>query len=187
VILQNFLKRFKEGVYIGDFVYGANDGIVTTFAVVAGATGALLSSGIVVILGLASLAADAFSMGASNFLALRSEKELERKQKKEAGGTIPQNDVITPLQHGVVTFVAFMIAGIVPLLPYLFDIPNTQKFVISSLLAGTTFFAVGGIRTFITGGSFLKAGIEMLLVGGVAAVVAFSIGWGVKTVFAIGG
>lgn len=185
VVPKSFLERFKEGVYIGDFVYGANDGIVTTFAVVAGATGALLSSGVVVILGLASLVADALSMGASNFLAIRSEKELERKKKREAGGELPHNDVITPIQHGVVTFGAFIVAGIVPLLPYLMDLAKSQQFLISSVLAAVTFFMVGGIRTFITGGSFLKAGVEMLLVGGVAASVAFSIGWGIKTMFGI--
>ena len=61
---------------MGDLVYGANDGVVTTFAVVAGAMGALLPQGVVIILGLANLLADGFSMGASNYLALRSEKEL---------------------------------------------------------------------------------------------------------------
>ena len=182
---KNFLKRFKQGDYIGDFVYGANDGIVTTFAVVAGATGALLSSGIVVILGLASLVADAFSMGASNFLAIRSEKEVERKKKREAGDDVPDNGVVTPIQHGLVTFSAFMIAGALPLVPYLLDLPNTQQFISSSVLAAATFFFVGGIRTFITGGSFLKAGIEMLLVGGVAAGVAFGIGWGIKTMIGV--
>ena len=183
--LQGFVRRFKEGVYIGDFVYGANDGIVTTFAVVAGATGALLSSGVVVILGLASLVADAFSMGASNFLALRSEEELRHNKRQETRDVAPHNDVITPLQHGVVTFTAFIVAGALPLAPYLVNLPTTQQFFISSMLAAVTFFAVGGVRTLITGGSFVKGGMEMLLVGGVAAGVAFTIGWGVKTMFGI--
>ena len=142
-MLRKFVTRLKDGVYIGDFVYGANDGIVTTFAVVAGATGALLSPGVVIILGLASLGADAFSMGASNFLAIRSEKELEIKKKVQNGQEAPHNDVVTPLQHGAVTFVAFMIAGMAPLVPYLFSLPASQQFFISSILAATTFFVVG--------------------------------------------
>ena len=46
-----------------DFVYGATDGAVTTFAVVAGVIGASLSSSVVLILGFANLLADGFSMG----------------------------------------------------------------------------------------------------------------------------
>lgn len=185
MMLRGFFARFKAGVYIGDFVYGANDGIVTTFAVVAGAAGALLSPGIVVVLGLASLGADAFSMGASNFLAIRSEKELENGKKVQNNEEVSPNDVVTPLQHGVVTFGAFMVAGTTPLLPYLFSMPSSQQFMISGILAAITFFLVGGIRTLITKGNFIKAGIEMLFVGGIAAGVAYGIGWGVKTIFGI--
>ena len=58
--------------YLGDLVYGANDGIITTFAVVAGVTGASLPARTILILGFANLLADGFSMGASNVLAIRS-------------------------------------------------------------------------------------------------------------------
>ena len=51
-----------ERKYLSEFVYGGIDGIVTTFAVVAGAVGASLSSGIILILGFANLFADGFSM-----------------------------------------------------------------------------------------------------------------------------
>ena len=46
---------------VEDFVYGATDGSVTTFAVVAGVIGAELSPSIVLILGFATLFADGFS------------------------------------------------------------------------------------------------------------------------------
>lgn len=177
--MRTFWRKFREGVYIGDFVYGANDGIVTTFAVVAAATGALLSPGVIIILGLANLVADGFSMGASNILAIRTENELQKKR----------SEFVVPLQHGLVTFGAFLVAGMIPLIPYVLGIFATQQFLVSSLLAGFAFFSVGAARTFITKGSFLKGGLEMLLVGGMAAFVAYGIGWWVKglvkTVFGI--
>lgn len=185
VASKSFFQRFKEGVYIGDFVYGANDGIVTTFAVVAGATGALLSPGIIVILGLANLFADGFSMGSSSFLAIRSEKELQRKKKVQEGEKPPKVDVIAPAQHGVITFGAFLVAGIMPLLPYLFGVAQGSQFFISSVLAGLSFFVVGAGRTIITGGNWAIGGLEMLLVGGVAAGVAYGVGWGVKGLLGI--
>ncbi|MDX1766337.1 MAG: VIT1/CCC1 transporter family protein, partial [Candidatus Saccharimonadales bacterium] len=69
--------------YLGEFVYGGIDGIVTTFAVVAATAGAGLSSGIVIVLGLANLIADGFSMGVSAYLSDKSEREQNIKDKKE--------------------------------------------------------------------------------------------------------
>ena len=68
--------------YLRDFVYGAIDGTVTTFAVVAGVAGAGLSSGIVIILGLANLLADGFSMAVSNFLATRTDQQLRERARR---------------------------------------------------------------------------------------------------------
>jgi VIT1/CCC1 family predicted Fe2+/Mn2+ transporter len=71
--------------YIGDMVYGGLDGIVTTFAIVSGVAGANLGSGIVLVLGLANLLADGFSMAAGAFLALKSELEYyDREREREA-------------------------------------------------------------------------------------------------------
>jgi len=68
--------------YIRDFIYGGIDGAVTTFAVVSGVLGAELSPGIVLILGFANLAADGFSMAASNFLGTRAEQDDYRRLEK---------------------------------------------------------------------------------------------------------
>jgi VIT1/CCC1 family predicted Fe2+/Mn2+ transporter len=72
--------------YVRDWVYGGIDGAVTTFAIVAGVVGAQLSSGIILILGLANLLADGFSMAASNYSGTKTElddrarlREIEKK------------------------------------------------------------------------------------------------------------
>lgn len=67
---------------IEDFVYGATDGAVTTFAVVAGVVGASLSPSIVIILGFANLFADGFAMAAGNYLSTRSKLEHEERERK---------------------------------------------------------------------------------------------------------
>ncbi|MFT5327285.1 MAG: VIT1/CCC1 family predicted Fe2+/Mn2+ transporter, partial [Planctomycetaceae bacterium] len=70
--------------YLRDFVYGAIDGTVTTFAVVSGVAGADLDVSIVIILGTANLVGDGFSMAAGNFLGTRTEQQvLERTQQME--------------------------------------------------------------------------------------------------------
>jgi len=68
--------------YLAEFVYGAIDGTVTTFAVVAGATGASLSSVVVIILGFANLIADGFSMAVGNFLSEKTQRDLIARERK---------------------------------------------------------------------------------------------------------
>ena len=74
--------------YLKEIVYGGNDGIVTTFAIVAGFAGAQTETPMavpltaVVLFGLANLFADAASMGLGNFLALRAEKDVYRREKE---------------------------------------------------------------------------------------------------------
>ena len=81
-IRRRIQSTSKQG-YLKDSVYGAIDGAVTTFAVVSSVTGAGLSSGIVIILGLANLLADGFSMAAGNFLGTRAENQSDRKARSE--------------------------------------------------------------------------------------------------------
>jgi len=77
-------KRLSVGHspdYLSDFIYGAIDGTVTTFAVVSGVAGAELSSNIVIVLGLANLVGDGFSMAASNYLGTRVDGQLQQQAK----------------------------------------------------------------------------------------------------------
>lgn len=160
----------KLGEYIGDLVYGANDGIITTFAVVAGVAGAQLSPAIVVILGVANLIADGFSMATSNYLARKSEKEYLEKTT----GVIAELKN-HPLNNALVTFFAFVIAGAIPLLPYLFGI-KTNVFYWAIFATSIALFTVGSLRTLVTGIRWWLAGLEMFAIGAVAAGVAYGIG-----------
>ena len=65
--------------YVRDLVYGAIDGTVTTFAIVAAVVGAGLSPTVIIILGVANLLADGFSMAVSNFLGTRAERQRRQR------------------------------------------------------------------------------------------------------------
>jgi VIT family len=73
------LAEKRSPSYLKDFIYGAIDGTITTFAVVAGVDGANLDEAIVVILGGANLVADGFSMAASNFLGTHAERQQRER------------------------------------------------------------------------------------------------------------
>ena len=155
--------------YIRDLVYGANDGIITTFAVVAGVTGGSLSTIAVLIVGVANLAADGVAMGVGNLLAIRSHESAL------AAAGQPEEEAY-PWKHGMATLVAFVLAGAIPLLPYMFPVPDSARLAASTLLTFASLFAVGAARAVVTLDRWWKAGIEMLLLGGVVALAAYGAG-----------
>ena len=175
-----------------DAVYGAIDGTVTTFAIVAGVAGAGLSPFVIVALGMANVLADGFSMAAANYSGTKAELENigrirsieerhirdypdgERREVREIlalkglkdpvladateaitqdketwialmmegeyglGGLDPH-----PLKSAATTFLAFLMAGIVPHFPFLLGLPNA--FAVSCVITLATFGAIGAL------------------------------------------
>ncbi len=156
--------------YIKDAVYGANDGIITTFAIVASVEGANLGNTAILVVGFASLFADGLSMASSDFLANKA--ELARKKSNN----LEKQEKHDPKIAALFTFLAFVIVGIIPLAPYFFIALTSNSFVFSGIATGLALFGVGALRTKLTGGNPYLAGGEMLLIGGSAAAVAFFIG-----------
>lgn len=159
----------KIGKYIGDLVYGANDGIITTFAVVAGVAGAELAPSIVIILGVSNLLGDGFSMAASNYLARKSENDY---QKAKTGEHI---ELDNPIKNATATFIAFIVAGSIPLVPYILG-TNDKLFNQAIIATGIALFIVGSLRTRVSHVKWWRGGLEMLFVGALAASVAYVIG-----------
>jgi VIT1/CCC1 family predicted Fe2+/Mn2+ transporter len=151
--------------YLPDLIFGANDGIITTLAVVSGVVGASLSPAVILILGFANLLADGFSMGASNVLSRRSDT---------GPGLLPP--LSTASKHGLATFFGFVVAGVVPLLAYCVPLPRDIQFEVAGLLALVTLFIVGAGRAAFTKRNWLASGMEMLILGSVAAAIAYGIG-----------
>lgn len=79
--VRDRLRAPSSHSYLRDFVYGGVDGVVTTFAVVAGVAGAQLASAVVIVLGVANLIADGFSMAVSNYLGTRAEQQVHEKAR----------------------------------------------------------------------------------------------------------
>lgn len=156
--------------YLPEFVYGGIDGTVTTFAVVSGVIGASLSSAIVLILGFANLFADGFSMAISNYVSTNSRNKLLHHKSNE-------------LKTAFATFIAFLLVGFVPLFsfviaaitknPYLIK----NQFTYSIILTGFSLIGVGWAKGKVIGKSKLFYSIQTLLIGGIAAGLAFAVGY----------
>ncbi|MFT5037398.1 MAG: VIT1/CCC1 family predicted Fe2+/Mn2+ transporter [Candidatus Azotimanducaceae bacterium] len=225
-----FVDYFKE------IIYGGVDGIVTTFAIVAGFSGAALSNeattqlsfAVVLLFGLANLFADSVSMGLGNFLSVKSEQDLYKAARAKETHEVRQN---TDLEHeetitimlqkgfseedaqtlteiykknetywvdfmmnhelemsdprgdnptftGFATALSFVVFGAVPLLPFVFLTSGTAEFVfiLSSISTLCALIALGILKWKIIGTAFWRSLFEVVLIGGVAATVAFGVG-----------
>lgn len=154
--------------YIRDVVYGANDGLITTFAVVSGVAGGGLSSLAVLVIGAANLAADGVSMGAGNVLAIRAD------ERARAAAGLPELEAF-PWKHGLATMLAFMSAGIVPLLPYVAADIGGQVYW-SAAMTLASLFGLGASRALVTVDRWWRSGVETLLLGAVVALAAYGAG-----------
>ncbi len=219
-------KRLAAGPrhsYVRDWIYGGIDGSVTTFAIVSGVVGAELSPAVILVLGLANLIADGFSMAASNYMGTKAEQEdvkhLEaveyrhievvpegereevRQIYKEKGFEgeelehvvqlitadrkrwvqtmlteeygLPR-EVRSPHLAALSTFSAFLLCGLVPLLPFLLGMADAFWF--STVLTGAVFFAIGSVKSWWSTTPWWRSGLETLLVGSAAAGLAYVVG-----------
>jgi vacuolar iron transporter family protein len=229
-IMENTEQHSGAGSqYIGEMVYGGLDGIITSFTVVSGVSGAHLGAHVILILGLANLLADGFAMAIGSYLSRKSESEyFERERQREAwevenypDGERAELLVIylkkgyseedarhlveiktrdkklwvdtmmleelhmleeesNPLRNAVATYIAFVVAGAVPLLVYLLGlvvpIPVAITFPIAVGLSALALFGLGATKVFVTQRSPWRSGLEMLVVGGAAAAAAYLVG-----------
>lgn len=161
--------------YIRDLVYGANDGLITTFAVVSGVAGGALSHIAVLVIGAANLAADGVSMGAGNLLAIRAD------ERARAADGLPELETY-PWKHGLATLIAFVVAGALPLVPFVLPIATESRFAWSAASTFVAMFALGCVRGVITREPWWRTGLETLALGAVVAIAAYGAGLAVAAV-----
>lgn len=222
--------------YFKEVVYGGVDGIVTTFAIVSGFTGAALGSDmtaqasftIVLLFGLANLFADAVSMGLGNFLSVRSERHqydiLRAREQRSIQGE-PQEEIAetveimkdkgfseadayalahiysknedywldfmmaheyevsdprgeNPILTGFTTFGAFLLFGAIPILPFVVLGENSSAIMFQISTVGTFLALVllGLLKWRLVGTGLWRSLGEIVLVGSVAAIIAFAVG-----------
>ena len=227
--IRERLNQKPANNFLRDFIYGAIDGTVTTFAIVSGVNGAGLSDFIVIILGISNLLADGFSMAVSNYLGIKSEMEQLEKARSEEHLHIelyPEGEkeeirqifenkgfkgndlenivnVITsdvnrwvdtmiqeelgyplsepsPIKAGLVTFFSFLIIGFIPVISFVVNWVKkdliSDPFLLSIMLTAFAFFIIGALKSRFTNGKWYLSGMETLIMGSIAAAIAYFVG-----------
>jgi VIT1/CCC1 family predicted Fe2+/Mn2+ transporter/rubrerythrin len=219
-------RHVRGGGWIGQAVYGINDGLGAAFGVVSGVAGAThVNSSFVLLSGFASMVASALSMGSGAYLATKSEREVHEaemeKERREIlehpeeereelslfyqlkgfaaeeaeamAGRMAENpeEMLKTLAHeelglseqafsnpwrsAASATVATALGAAVPVIPYLFATGLTAlitSFIISTL----AHFGVGAAKVIVTGRSWWKSGMEMMLIGLGEAGITYGIG-----------
>jgi VIT1/CCC1 family predicted Fe2+/Mn2+ transporter len=104
---------------------------------------------------------------------------------KEELGLI--EDEKAPLNSSISTFIGFNVIGIIPLIPFIifimFDLElNSNTFVYSTIFVIVAFVIVGMIKGKIVKKSMIRSGIYTLIIGGIAAIVAYIVGYGLNSI-----
>ncbi len=231
------LSKSAKPSLFSDAVLGGIDGCVTTFAIVSGTVGAGFSASVALVLGVANLLADGFSMAISNYEAIKAQQEFtesvrrseeyhidnipagEREEVKqifqrkgfsgevldkivdtitsdrglwidtmlmEEHGLIQDN--LNPFKSAITTFIAFLLAGAAPLIPFMVPgLAMDVQFTMSFFLAGVMFFVIGATKSVIFSKPIIRSGLKTLLTGSAAAGLAFASGYVLRVVFGVGG
>jgi VIT1/CCC1 family predicted Fe2+/Mn2+ transporter len=171
--MREKIKQHLED-YLSEFVYGGIDGAVTTFAVVAGATGAGFNTKVLLVLGFSNLIADGFSMSVGSYLSSKSSIELMEKKGEDT------SKEASPKINGLMTYSAFILIGLVPLLSYtvdlIFSLNASNLFAISIGLTGLAFVLVGLLKSKVAHTPILRAVVETAILGAIAASLAYLLG-----------
>lgn len=96
-------------------------------------------------------------------------------------------DAKSPLQMAAVTFVSFVLVGLIPLFSYIFKgwlgLDNQQLFLISCMLTTLAFGVIGYLKTYVTQTSAWKGILETVFLGSAAATLAYFVGNWLEKIF----
>jgi vacuolar iron transporter family protein len=218
-------KRIERYSSIREIVFGAQDALVSTFAVVAGLGAAGVGPLVVLLGGLVSALAGVLAMSIGTFLASRSQRQLyeselerERREIREhpgeeiaelmaalVGRGMPRPDAVevarriarhpnllldtlgifelglapqrlgTPVRDAFVMAIAFGVASLVPLLPFLFG-AVLPALAVSGALTLTALFIVGIVKARVVGVSALRSGLEVAVLAAASGGLSFGLG-----------
>lgn len=217
--------EMRGGGGVRDVIFGANDGLVSILALVAGVYGAITESHAILIAGIAGAVAGAISMGAGAYLSSKSEKEVIEKESERKGirkkGTpeeeqrklvefyqtksfkkreaeaiasrviseielkskhtigeeagLTSEESWSPIKASILTGFSFAVASLIPILPFTF-MEVTPAAITAAIATIATLFGVGASKAIFTRKSWILSGLEMMVIGTLAAAATYTIG-----------
>lgn len=157
------LKRIAPD-YVHSIFFGIEDSLVSTTGALAGIAIGAGSKSVILMTALVIIAVESTSMGASEFLSEETEEDIEKEK-------MPANPKIS----GLLIFASYVIAGLVPLVPYLL-LPHLQAIPVSIVAALIGMAILGLIKGRVSNKSQFRSALEVLVIGGIAAGIGIAVG-----------
>jgi VIT1/CCC1 family predicted Fe2+/Mn2+ transporter len=158
---------------LSEFIYGGMDGVITTVAIIGGSLGARISDKYVLALGASNIIADGFSMGLSRYNSLVN---ISSSQNNNANSALSKK---SPIQSAFVTFISFVILGVIPLAPFIVDVSEQYKIVALFLSAMFAFTIIGYVKGRENNNTFYSI-METLVIGTLGASISYYVASYVK-------
>ena len=150
-------------IKIRSIVYGGLDGIITIFNLIAGSSGAKLNKKKTIIIGTATLIADAISMGVSDYTSTKASNKTNNLKEN-------------PTINAINTFISFVIFGLIPLLTFILINGDNNTIFKSSISTIFAMFILGGLKSKYTNENWIKISISTSFFGMFAACISYLIG-----------
>lgn len=154
--------------YIRSILFGVEDALVSTTGVVVGVSVGSAQRQIVILASLVTIAVEALSMGAGQYLSERTVHQMKGKRHTD-----------NLLVGAGLMFASYALAGCLPVLP-LFFVSYPLSPILSVILAFIGLFTLGFIKGKVTGKPF-RSGMEILIIGGLATFIGIVVGAFLKT------
>ncbi|HEX3099767.1 MAG TPA: VIT1/CCC1 transporter family protein [Patescibacteria group bacterium] len=162
--MKPYIKKYS--VVVRNFTFGVEDSLVSTVGLLAGIAIAHVDSKTIVLTGVVLIFVEAFSMGVGSLLSEQSVEEYE-SQKEVA--------LSKPILAAVVMFVSYVVAGLIPLAPYVID-AGTGSVIWSVGLTLAALATLGAFNAHIFRVRVWKDALITLLMGGLAIGVGVVVG-----------
>ncbi len=159
----------KLGPYLHEAVFGYQDGLVSTFALIAGMTAAVGSAYLILLAALIEAVAGAISMGLGSYNSSKSEQAFFRSHKQRMV-------FVAPWRLALMMSAFFVVGAFLAILPFLFVADVLFAFRLTCVLSVVGLFVAGAVKSHYIHCSRLKGGLEMTVIGVVASVAAYGAG-----------
>jgi predicted membrane protein (TIGR00267 family) len=166
------LRRLVEGATVHEVLMGAQDNLTNVLAVVLGVTIGSGRADFVALAGLSAGLAEAVSMGGVLYNATRAEQRL---LQREGGQLAASGRRLTPAWSGLTCFAASLVAGMIPLVPFVF-LPVSSAVLVTMATSIIGLFLLGALTGRIGGDAWLGEGLRLVAVAGFAALAAAIVG-----------
>lgn len=164
--MRSHAVQMVQATFYRNFVFGVEDGLVSTVGMLSGIASTALPQKDVVIAGTVLIFVEGFAMGVGTFLSESSAADYMKRKVTRRG---------TAIKYGIVMFISYLAAGFLILAPYLFLAKNVAFFG-SIGLALVSLIALGITGARLAGISLVRNSVRMLILGGGAIALGIVVG-----------